>query len=496
MVIASTLSSCSNFDDLNTNPDKTTTVSPSMLCTNALLSVLKFQGRDAKSFISDNALPKYIGYANETQIDNQYNRLGVIGFDEMTILPNLDKMLVYAQGSVMETSYRGVAKFVRASMFYKLTMRLGDIPYSETNQGELGNYRPKYDTQEEVLKGVLAELAEAEECFANGVNFTGDPTPYDGNAEKWRLAINAFRLKVLMSLSQKESNTILNIKNSFSEIVAGNKLLQNSTGFLGLIYQSRNLHPLHGTNDLFTSRTILSTTMVDSLTKWNDYRLFYIAKPSEALIAEGKSESEFDAYQGVDVSMIYNDMTANYLENKYSRINDRYLTEVAADPYIFISYAEQQLILAEGVLRGWITGDAESYYQEGVADALSLFKSIDKKWSHGREISQEYIDNYFTGEAAFKNTDAARMKQIWQQRYFLNFFQNSISSYFEYRRTGYPILPINPESSLNENKKDAIPVRWLYPSSESNTNRANLEAALNRQYEGYDEINKVMWLLK
>jgi hypothetical protein len=39
-------------------------------------------------------------------------------------------------------------------------------------------------------------------------------------------------------------------------------------------------------------------------------------------------------------------------------------------------------------------------------------------------------------------------------------------------------------------------MRWTYPGSETNYNRENLEAALALQYDGYDEINKLMWLLK
>jgi hypothetical protein len=49
---------------------------------------------------------------------------------------------------------------------------------------------------------------------------------------------------------------------------------------------------------------------------------------------------------------------------------------------------------------------------------------------------------------------------------------------------------------LNVNNKNAIPVRWLYPSSELNYNKQNLIDALNSQYGGVDEINNKMWLLK
>lgn len=496
VISLSLFSSCSNFDDLNTNPDTTTQVSPSMLCTNAILRVLKFSGRDAMAFLSDNGLPKYICFANQSQMPTQYNSIGSSDFGMMTILPNLEEMIKASQGTAMESSYRGVAKYVKAAVFYQMTMQMGDIPYSEANQASIGKYRPKYDTQESVLKGILAELTEAEAYFAAGTNFTGDPTPYNGNVEKWRRATNAFALNVLMSLSNKEGKSDIDIKGLFSKIHSSGMLLTDETGFLGLEYSTINKHPLNGTNDLFTSRTILSDVVVDELKKLNDYRLFYLGEPAGAKLSEGKAENDFDAYIGCDPSLDYAEMTANHLENKYSLINFRYRIEDATEPYITMSYAEQQLILSEAVLRGWISGSAESFYKQGVSSILKQFKKVNSKYAHGRNIDDAYIADYFKGEAAFKAAKADQLKQIWMQRYLLNFFQNSLSSYFEYRRNMYPEFPINPETSLNQNKKDALPVRWLYPGSETSVNRANLEEALNRQFDGYDEINKIMWVLK
>ena len=118
------------------------------------------------------------------------------------------------------------------------------------------------------------------------------------------------------------------------------------------------------------------------------------------------------------------------------------------------------------------------------------------EYAHGKAITQSYIDNYFTGDAEFKGSTNEQLKQIWMQRYILNFMQEAQSSFFEYRRNNYPDFPINPETSLNENNKNGLPMRWLYPSSETNYNRDNLKIALDKQYEGYDEINKLMWLLK
>lgn len=496
-LIVSLLMSCEKFEEINTNPDTTTQVSSSMICTNVVLRVARFSGRDAKVMVAENALPKYVGYANEGQMGEQYNRIGGSDFGGMTILPNLDMMLEYAKGGVMEDSYKGVAKFVRALMFYNITMEVGDIPYSETNQGMDGLYRPKYDAQEEVFKGILDDLKEAEQYFAKGVAFTGDPTPYNGDPAKWRRATNALSLKVLMTLSKKEGVASLNVKNRFAEIVAANQLMEANTGFFGLVYSSQNKHPLSGTNDLFTSRTVLSSLFINHLKNLNDRRMYYFAEPAGAKITEGLTESDPEAYVGVDVEMDYAAMNAGHSANAYSLINKRYLQEEASDPRLVMTYAEQQLILAEARIRGWITtGNAKDYYESGVKSALAIIGATKASYAHGMAIDQAYIDSYFTGEAAFKANAEDQLKQVWMQRYILNFMQDARGSFFEYRRNGYPVFPINPATSLNENNRNGIPMRWTYPGSETNYNRENLEAALARQYDGYDEINKLMWLLK
>ncbi len=496
IIIMGLLMGCNKFSDINTNPDTTTQVSASMLCTGVILNITKFNGKDAKAYIAEDALSKYIGYANEGQMGEQYNLIGSGSFGPMTILPNIDQMLIYAKGSVMESSYQGVAKFAKAFMFYNLTMEMGDVPYSEASKGADGLYRPNYDSQKDIFKGILEDLKAADQYFASGTNFTGDPTPYNGNPAKWRRAANAFALKVLMTLSKKEGDADLNVKSRFAGIVTTNQLIANTNDFFGLIYSSQNKHPLSGTNDLFTSRTVISSVVIDSLKKLNDRRMYYFAEPSSAQITAGKTPNDPDAYVGVDVSMDYAAMNANYSANKYSVLNKRYLTEEACEPRMLMSYAEQQLIIAEAVEKGWVTGAAEDYYKDGVKSALAAIMATKASYAHGMAINQNYIDNYFTGEAAFKTTKDEQLNQIRMQRYLLNFMQDAESAYFEYRRTGYPVFPINSATSLNVNNPGGLPMRWMYPGSETNYNRDNLIKALNVQYDGYDEINKLMWLVK
>ena len=497
LILSVLMFGCNDFDDINTNPDTTTEVSASMLSTHSILSIARFGGRDAKAMISDNALPKYVGYAEEGQMATQYNRIGSSGFGSLTVLPNLDRMIEYAEGTAAENSYKGLAKFVRAWVFYELTMEMGDVPYTEANLGADGLYKPRYDRQVDIFEGVLNELKEADQFFANGQTFAGDPTPFNGDPVKWRQATNSFALKVLMSLSLKEDVASLNVKSRFAEIVAAGNIFKSSSDYFGLVYSSINRHPIHSTNDLFQRNTVISSLLIDSLKSLNDRRLFYYAEPAPAELSEGKTESDWDAYVGADIAMDYTAMTANHSMGNYSILNYRYLVEEASEPRRLLTYAEQQLILAEATIRGWISsGDAKSYYESGVRAALAYMMDAVPGYEHGMPVNEAYIEGYFTGDAAFAESTEEQLEQIWMQRYILNFMQDPKSSYFEYRRNKFPEFPINPETSMNENNKEAIPMRWLYPSSETNYNHENLIEALERQYEGYDDINKLMWLLK
>ena len=242
---------------------------------------------------------------------------------------------------------------------------------------------------------------------------------------------------------------------------------------------------------------MLSSLLVNNLKVLNDRRLFYYGEPAGVQISAGKLPSDTAAYVGVDVTMDYSALNAGWSANQYSLLNKRYVSQVACEPRRVLTYADQQLILAEARILGWITtGTAQTYYEQGVQAALTDVMATNPAYAHGMPIDQKYINGYFTGEAAFKSTQSDELKQIWMQRYLLQFMQMAENSWFEYRRNNYPDFSINPATSLNANDLNAIPMRYLYPSSETNYNRANLIDALNRQYNGYDEINKIMWVLQ
>ncbi len=242
-----------------------------------------------------------------------------------------------------------------------------------------------------------------------------------------------------------------------------------------------------------------SKVTVDVLKNLNDRRLFYFAEPADALIKAGKVESNFDAYEGAPTELAAEPLAINNQDGKYSLINKRYVAIHSGDPMLYFSYAEQCFILAEAAEEGWITGSAKTYYENGVKASLNYYKglaSAPSSYLHGMAITDEYINNYFTGNAAYAATKADRIRQIMTQRWLVDFFQgNGGKYYYQFLRTGYPEFPFDANTCMNPDGK-TFPKRWMYPTSEQTTNPDNYKKAIADQYGGYDGINQVPWWLK
>lgn len=492
--------SCSNFEELNTNPDASTVVSSDMLATQVLKDTYRFWNPNPTDFATGNLWNKHCAVletnANPYQYYYSYWPYG--GFGNYTNLTSLGSMVKFSEGTPLEASYQGLALFLKASYGFSNTLDLGDVPYSEAGKAKEGILYPKYDKQEQVVSYILADLKLAEENFAKGKDFGGD-IMFGGDVTKWRKLCNAMQLKVIQTFGKKATSAQ---KARFAEIVAANHLMESNGDIFSLKYTENpnSNHPFYNGEDR-RKLTGLSKLLVDALKKFNDRRLFYFAEPADALITSGKTESEFDAYAGAPTELKAEVLAMNKDAGNYSLINKRYVSQKAGDPMLIFSYAEQCFILAEAAEEGWITGSAKDYYEKGVKASLSYYKDLPSAslGFHGMPITQAYIDAYFTGDAAYASagTKVDRLHQIWMQRWLIDFFQgNGGGAYYQFLRTGYPEFPLDPNSCMNPDGKTVYPKRWKYPTDEQTSNSDNYKKAIQEQYNGYDGINQIPWWLK
>lgn len=496
---AGTQSCTSKFDDYNTNQNATTKVTPAMLATKLILEVMQL-GR-AKNFVYDNMLNKQIAWAEGGAESDQYNKLGRVGFGVYTNFTNCQKMLKEAESATepVQNSYKGLAKFIKAYHLFYLSMQVGDIPYSDSNGAEEGNIKPQYDTQKEVMKQILNDLEEAYTLFSQGDDFDGDPI-FDGSTENWKKVVVAFEMKVLINLSKKTGDADLKVKERFAQLVNNGDLMSSNDDNLQLVYSNTagQLYPLYQNDHI--QYLMISTTIIDPLKQFKDYRLFYYADPADYALENGLSASDWEAYMGIDPSALQTDNNVLHGEGKDCGPNERYL-QPEGEPLMRISYMEQNFILAEAALRGWIDKNkASDYYKKAIRASMEFIASVtpDKEeFHHNHPITSEYIDEYLNQEAIQLNGNFNHdLEMILLQKYLGSYLQHpNDECFFDNRRTGYPVLPVNPASNMNTDP-NKLPVRWMYPQAELDYNKENVQAAIDRQYGGNDEFNQIMWILQ
>lgn len=492
------LFSCADFDDLNTNPNATNKVTPGMLATGLLIDMTK-QYHEYGAFISHNFMSKHALTA-ELMWTTMYNRIDRGGFDPYLSLTNVNQMVESADPSIRD-SYQALAHFLKAYKLFYLSLDFGDIPYSEAARSDEIIYQPKYDTQKEVMMSILADLDKADQLFATSYKFDGDPI-LGGDPAKWRKVTNAFKLKVLINLYLHDTDPDLNVKTQFQELINSRSLMESNDDNFQLVYSNKG-GQVYPYNDLYSkqnSYVVLTSNFVDSLKVLQDNRLFYFATPSAYMINHGLTAGDFNAYISIDPSLSFDKVTALYGENKCCRLNKRYtdIDNPNGEPIVRLGYAEQCFNLAEGITRGWATGNAKEYYDKGVTAAMKFVadNTPDRYIADRPGITDEYISDYLArGNAAFASNRETQLKQIFQQKYFIYFLQQPWDGFYEYRRVLYPNLPIDPTTNMNQ-VPDQLPKRWMYPQTEYDENPDNLKEALNRQYNGEDKNNDLMWILK
>lgn len=488
--------SCSKFDEINTNPDSSTQVTSSLLATGAIAGIVK--PSTGASFVDHLFITKYLGWG-ESSRGAQYNDFYRTSFSDYTTLMDYQLMADLAPEG-QEEAYRGLALLFKAYRLYGQTIDVGDIPYSEILKADEGIYRPKYDTQKDVFLYLLEDLDNAYKNLSVANDFDGDFI-FDGNAKNWTKIATAVQLRVLINLSKKESEPDLNVADRFRQIYENGMLMESNDDNLQLVFSDKSgqYYPFHSSQNSHWTYPMVSDFLVDLLKKHGDFRLFYYAKPAQQKLDEGLERGAWDAFVGVDPTAPIAEIKEKFAVSACSSINERYVNYIPGEPFIRVGYAEQNFILAEAALRGWIDGDPNEFYLKGIRGSMEFIANNtpdDEIYHYGHLLTSSYIEDFLAKESVqLKGSFDDKLNMIMEQKYIAGFMQLPYQAYYDYRRTGYPVLPINPETSLNFNAPDKIPVRWQYPDTEISYNTDNVEEAIERQY-GSDEVNKLMWILK
>jgi hypothetical protein len=467
------LGSCTKgFEELNINPNQNPNVLPETLLAPAFTDLVK-RNMDRNMRITNELMQVHVSRTDGDEFHRYVIRSAEADYmwnNWYTQLTDFRDMYTSAQ-AVRSPTFMAMARICEVWTVSLLTDMFGDVPYSEAVQGRAGLLQPKFDRQEDIYKDLFVKLEEANELLKANTNLAADQSQLDplfqGNALKWRKFGNALYLRLLLRVSNRTETLApggLSPQAKLRDLVntnAGNYPLMASNDDSAILrwtgtapYQSP--FQTWRTAD-FNAFNSMSEFFINNLTEWGDPRL-----AKWATLSGG-------TYVGIP---------SGYLPGQAPNAKSTYPTALMSEPLMgnILNYAEVQLLLAEVVARGWATGTAKTYYEAGTSAGITLW---------GYAVPSGYLagtDVRWDDAASL----ATKLEKIHLQKYYALLFTD-FQQWYEYRRTGHPVLPIGPGVRNN----GQMPARLNYPVYVQSLNQQNYQAAVADQ--GPDNINTKVW---
>jgi hypothetical protein len=535
-VIGLLAASCNKqIEEKQTDPNSPTTVPPSLILGRILTDISGTGNAGALSATnSSEGVNSWDGAhrwnqyhcSNYDYYDNNIYSWTNGNYDPYLVMKNVVQMENEAtsRSTPAVNPYEAIGRFVRAYYYYNLTSMFGDVPQAGALEGAL-NSSPAYTPQELVFKYVLDELDTANTHFAaliaaNDVSLsTTQDIFYGGNLSNWQKLVNSFKLRVLVSLSSKAADAVLNVPTQFANIIgnpatypifAGQKddfqFVYNPGG--SSTYSTYYFNPSNFGS--IAARFNMADTYMKVMTTLNDARVFVTTEPAWGIVPAAETNPcQYKYFAGASTGEPVATMYGNANLGLYSFINRyRYYSTFTGEPDVLVGFKEMCFNIAEGITRGWTTGTAETWYKLGITESMAFYGIDVTKTSFttfflppgANSVTQvapypysfDFNAYYAQPTVKLSALPATAINQIVMQKYIADFQNSGYESYYNWRRTGVPVF----EGGSGVGNNGVVPIRWAYPVLEQQQNTANYNNALKAQGFSQDDLNQTMWLLK
>lgn len=486
------LASCDKgFEEMNTNPNASPVVNPEFTFTKAQL---------------DGAANALILLQGTMQYTTSFN--DVAGFGAKYVLSQrsasylaftnaypkeineIISVINTVKDNPAQSNLLAASRIWKAYIFSRLTDLYGDIPYSQAGKGYTeAIYKPVYDTQQSIYFDLLKELDEAAVSFdASKATFGQADLIYGGNIAPWQKFAYSLMLRLAMRMTKVDpANAELWAKKA----IAGGVILDNAdiakvNGYVAT-GQDINKNPLalnmlnsdyiqaNGTSN--TEGGKFQDVFINSLKANQDPRLAVLS----VVYVNGRADTTAAIQKGM--SAMLGSKPSDFVT--YSEPNQRTILQLNS-PYLLLTNAETNFLLAEAALRGWYTANsAAALYENGITASMQQWAMFGPAGVISPTQTSTYIKYHKLSVSA---TTAAQMEQIYNE-FWVGVYPNSQEVFATYRRTGYPALV--PNNYVGNATGGKIFRRMEYPITEQNLNGENYNAAVARQ--GPDDFLTRIW---
>lgn len=513
------LTGCSKkFEDYSKNENLPLQVPPGLVLPTILNDIVVYPGNNGSSF-EDQADQFIVSNYTYYGLNQYWSGSASLNYGTLRNVLAMEAEARRLAGSD-DNPYHALGLFFRAYFFVNMTMKVGDLPMTEALLG-LNNPTPKYDVQKDIFKQSLLWLDSANTMLSgfitNGfLEFSGDfyykeklaaSDKSDSRSAliEWQKVVNSYKLRELIELSKRTDDADLNVKQQFAAVY------NNPTQYPIFTSNSDNLQYVYNADYNYYSdnpsnygnnagRLNIAATLLNNLSNLHDLRAMIIAEPARGL---GYSDTSYKSFAGGPSGDDVSTLATLNSAGKISLYNyNHFYTNYTAEPTFILSYPEICFDIAEAINRGWVSGNAEQWYENGTKAMWSFYGIVDGNNTvvfqgiSGGSVTYTVpfsFTNYFNQPLVkYKGNNSDGLAQILLQKYLAYARNSGLQAYYQWRRTGIPAFDAGPGSGNG----GVIPLRFQYPTNESTVNAANLSAALQSQYGGNDDINGVMWLLK
>ncbi|SEW46131.1 Starch-binding associating with outer membrane [Chitinophaga sp. YR573] len=484
------LASCTkDFQEINTDPNGTPVALPQQLLPPALVSTLSYNMLRNRNFNNElmqvtvdlgDAEGKVFRYDyRATWADYLYNGW----YSELTNFKDIYK--IASQELNYNKSYMGISLICQSWIYSMLTDTYGDVPYFESNLAkDSAIYEPRFDKQKDIYLDIFKKLEEANTLLTTGTAISGGDPVYSGNVQKWRKFGNSLYLRLLLRISGKaevSDSCIAKFKDIVETNAAKYPIMASNDESAILRWTGIGPYssPYLSVREQDFKAPGLGSFFIDHLASWNDPRIDIPTYGSNGINRWGIAPYS-GSYQGIPSGYSPGD---NPIKKSYFYSNTS-TSSLMTEPLtgMIMNYAELKFILAEAAAKGWIGGSAETYYNDG---ALSSITQWIPTWPMDIKTFLSAADI----EWVESETLDQKMEKIHLQKYYALFLED-MEQWFEYRRTGHPLLPKGPGLKNG----GIMPARMTYPVYVQSTNPTNYKLAVAGQ--GSDVISTQVWWQK
>lgn len=454
------------FEEINQNPNAPEDVRPQFLLSN-VISVAADQNTFDQGFRLANYLEHFAASVEYERIDRYEMGSNSTYWNTLYHLQADIRSIKEHENS--NEAYAAVGDIMSSFMYSQLTDMWGNVPYSQAIGAIDGNITPKYDTQEFIYTdpeiGILAVLENAANTLdATAAKVEGD-VMFGGDLDQWIRFANSLQVRYLLRISGR-----IDVSGKLQTLVSDNRLMRGNidNGVVPYLSSAPNQWPMYNSAQGLYQEHRMTTTVDSVLTVWDDPRAAVLYKPSSKSVLAGDP-----AFKGMQNGQSRETIAAAGIDlSDVSLFGSIFRDVPGAIDGQFMQYAELQFALAEAVERGILSGDAQTYYQNGISASFEYYNTT-------------LPDDYFTRENVVLD-GSNNLTKIMTQKW-LSLISNGHEAWFNIRRTGIPALTAGPDN-LNNGK---YPVRYLYPEGEQATNAANYAEAAAAM--GGDNINSKGW---